>query len=284
MARSETSLVTRAVLLGLGCACLTTLAPSAKQPVARTDDRPARRAADDGDRASIADLVPRTDPARGEKRFGGVRRRATAPDRQVDCRIRKCVALTFDDGPGADTARLLDILAAHGARATFFVVGRSVREFPRLVHREAAEGHELANHTDTHADLRRSPPRRIVAELWRTQRAIRRAAGVSPTLMRPPYGATDGRVAAVGRRMRLAQVLWSLDPLDWRDRDAERVERRVVTGVRRNSVVLLHDIHPSTVDAMPGILRRLADREYSFVTVSELYGRPLVPGKMYPEP
>ncbi|MFD0852768.1 polysaccharide deacetylase family protein, partial [Actinomadura adrarensis] len=88
----------------------------------------------------------------------------------------------------------------------------------------------------------------------------------------------------VSARMGLAQVLWSLDPLDWHDRDAERVERSVVAGVRKNSIVLLHDIHPSTVEAMPGILRRLAADGYFFVTVSELYGRPLVPGKVYPHP
>jgi peptidoglycan/xylan/chitin deacetylase (PgdA/CDA1 family) len=260
MARSGTFPFSRTLVLGIGpvvFACLAVLGPDTTQPVVRTEYRPARPVSDSG-----AGMV--------------------APMSEVDCRVRKCVALTFDDGPSEVTARLLDVLGEHGARATFFLVGRNVREFPRLVRREAAEGHELANHTEMHANLRHASGERIVAELRRAQSAIRRVAGVTPKLMRPPYGETDGRVASVSARMGLAQVLWSLDPLDWRDRNAERVERSVVAGARKNSIVLLHDIHPSTVAAMPGILRRLAARGYFFVTVSELYGRPLVPGKVYP--
>jgi peptidoglycan/xylan/chitin deacetylase (PgdA/CDA1 family) len=289
MARSGTFLFSRTLVLGIGpviFACLTVLAPDTTQPVVRTEYRPARPVSDGGTgMAGTVDIRARMGLAPAERPGvpGGLLG-LIAPMKRVDCRVRRCVALTFDDGPAEVTARLLDILGEHGARATFFLVGRNVREFPRLVRREAAEGHELANHTDTHANLRQLSHRQILAELRRAQSAIRRTTGVTPRLMRPPYGATDGRVAAVSARMKLAQVLWSLDPLDWRHRNAKKVERSVVTGVRKNSIVLLHDIHPSTVEAMPGILRRLAARGYFFVTVSELYGRPLIPGKMYPGP
>jgi peptidoglycan/xylan/chitin deacetylase (PgdA/CDA1 family) len=206
----------------------------------------------------------------------------------VDCRKAKCVALTFDDGPMGSTSRLLDILARHKVKATFFLVGRNVETYPQLVRREAAEGHELANHSYSHADLGRSSSAKVASELERTQHAIRRASGVTPVLMRPPYGSTDKQVASVTRRLKLAQVLWTVDPLDWQNRDSERVERKVVGGARNGHIVLMHDIHPTTVDAVPLIIKRLAAKGYVFVTVSELYGAPLTPGKKYieraPEP
>ncbi|MGK5554907.1 polysaccharide deacetylase family protein, partial [Actinomadura kijaniata] len=198
-------------------------------------------------------------------------------------RKAKCVALTFDDGPMGPTARLLDILAQHRARATFFMVGRNVESRPDLLRRELAAGHELANHSYTHADLGRSSAAKVHAELSRTQAAIKHAAGVTPTLMRPPYGSTDGTVASASRRLGLAQILWTVDPLDWKDRDPRRVEQRVLGATRPGHIVLLHDIHPSTVAAVPAILKRLSAKGYVFVTVSELYGRRLTPGKKYIE-
>ncbi|MGH3388150.1 MAG: polysaccharide deacetylase family protein, partial [Actinomadura sp.] len=140
------------------------------------------------------------------------------PPRQIDCHVRKCVALTFDDGPVPGTARLLDLLRAKNARVTFFVLGAQVARHPDLVRRELAEGHEVGNHTYHHVDLAGASKARINAELVHTQQAIRRATGVTPLLLRPPYGATDRRVALIARRYRLAQCLWTLDPLDWRNR------------------------------------------------------------------
>ncbi|MFF5261164.1 polysaccharide deacetylase family protein [Actinomadura viridis] len=209
-----------------------------------------------------------------------------APERRaggIDCGEAKCVALTFDDGPMGSTSRLLDILADSDVKATFFLVGRNVHEFPDLVRREAAEGHELANHSYTHTDLGRSSSARVTSELRRTQEAIRHVTGVTPTLMRPPYGSTDGEVAAVTRRLKLAQVLWAVDPLDWKARDSDRVARAVVKQTRNGSIVLLHDIHSSTVKAVPLIIRRLEEKGYVFVTVSELFDEPLTPGKKYTE-
>jgi peptidoglycan/xylan/chitin deacetylase (PgdA/CDA1 family) len=205
-----------------------------------------------------------------------------APRRaDVDCASRKCVALTFDDGPLTPTNKLLGILAAYRVKVTFFVVGQNVARYPEVVRRERVEGHELANHSYTHADLADSTPASVESELTRTQDAIRRAAGVTPVLMRPPYGSTDADVAAVTKRLKLAQILWAVDPLDWKDRDSTIVERRVVNEVRPGYIVLMHDIHPTTVDAVPNIIRRLAAKGYTFVTVSELFGRPLTPGQKY---
>lgn len=211
-----------------------------------------------------------------------------SPRPPVDCRKAKCVALTFDDGPVPGTARLLDMLAAHRVKATFFLVGQNVVEYPHLVRREAAEGHELANHSWSHIDLGRSSRSAVTSQLERTQRAIQRTAGVRPVLMRPPFGSTDGQVASVTRELGLAQVLWAVDPLDWRVRDSDRVERKVVARAGGGDIVLLHDIHATTVDAVPQIIKRLSAKGYVFVTVSELFGERLTPGRKYielePEP
>ncbi|PRX02246.1 UNVERIFIED_ORG: peptidoglycan/xylan/chitin deacetylase (PgdA/CDA1 family) [Actinomadura viridilutea] len=205
------------------------------------------------------------------------------PTPRVDCTRAKCVALTFDDGPAPGTAKLLNILARQNVKATFFLIGRNVATHPDLVRREVAEGHEVANHSWSHADLGRASVAKVEGELARTQHAIRKAAHVTPVLMRPPYGSTDARVAGIARRMKLAQVLWAVDPLDWRDRDTRLVERRVLKAVRPGMIVLLHDIHGTTVEAVSPIIERLRADGYTFVTVSQLFGRPLTPGEEYVE-
>ncbi|WP_312881710.1 polysaccharide deacetylase family protein [Actinomadura alba] len=202
---------------------------------------------------------------------------------KADCRVHRCVALTFDDGPVPGTARLLDILRDKGVRATFFVLGSQVAAYPGLLRREFAEGHEIGNHSYTHADLHQMSRAGAGSEMDRTQQAVRRVTGRTPVLFRPPYGATDAQVAAVARRNHLAQIMWAVDPFDWQDRDPDVVERRVVKETRRGAIILLHDIHETTVAAVPGIIEALDRKGYVFVTVSELYGgRPLVPGRRYP--
>jgi peptidoglycan/xylan/chitin deacetylase (PgdA/CDA1 family) len=200
----------------------------------------------------------------------------------VDCRVRKCLALTFDDGPVPGTARLLDTLRAKGVRATFFVLGCQVTAYPHILRRAAAEGHEIGDHSYSHADLAAESPATVEAEISRTQRAIRQVTGRAPVLFRPPYGATDAQVAAVARRHDLAQILWAVDPLDWRDHSAATVQGRVLHSARRGSIILLHDIHPTTVAAVPALITKLTKAGFVFVTVSELYGgRPLTPGRAY---
>jgi peptidoglycan-N-acetylglucosamine deacetylase len=197
----------------------------------------------------------------------------------VDCRRVKCVALTFDDGPGPDTGRLLETLAAHDAHATFFVVGRNVRTYRSLTRAELAAGHELGNHTWNHADLTRRPDAEIRSQLSRTDDAVTAATGAAPTLMRPPYGALN---AAVRRQIAQPIILWSVDTEDWKNRDSAGVADYTLKTVRPGDIVLFHDIHATTVDAIPRILESLAARGYHFVTVTQLYGdQPLKPGTVY---
>jgi peptidoglycan/xylan/chitin deacetylase (PgdA/CDA1 family) len=203
------------------------------------------------------------------------------PPPPPDCSRVKCVALTFDDGPAESTGELLGILAARHVRATFFLVGENVAKHPELVRREHEAGHELGDHSYTHADLGRASKKKVMEELTRTQDAVRRASGVTPVLLRPPYGSMSERLTKITREMGLAQVLWTVDPLDWEHRDTRYVEKRVLKAVKPGYVVLMHDIHPTTVRAVPKIIDRLTAEGYAFVTVSELYGGRLVPGKEY---
>ncbi|TYB38800.1 polysaccharide deacetylase family protein [Actinomadura chibensis] len=198
-----------------------------------------------------------------------------------DCARAKCVALTFDDGPSESTAELLDILAARKVRATFFLIGENVVKRPDLVRREHDAGHEIADHSYTHADLGRASKKQTLSELTRTQDAIRQASGYTPVLLRPPYGSTSKRLAELTRELGLAQVLWSVDPVDWEHRDTGYVERRVLKAVKPGDIVLMHDIHPTTVKAVPEIIDRLAGEGYTFVTVPELFGGRLIPGEEY---
>ncbi|MEV4017456.1 polysaccharide deacetylase family protein [Nonomuraea angiospora] len=191
------------------------------------------------------------------------------PRPRVDCRHVKCVALTFDDGPGPYTDTLLAYLAAYHASATFFVVGSNVVRYPRVLRRTVAAGHEIGNHTWSHPDLTRLSPARVRSQLGRTDQAIRAVTGVVPRLVRPPYGALN---ATVRRQTGRPMVLWSVDTLDWRFRSSATVARRALRSVRPGSVILFHDIHPTTVRAIPRVLRKLAARGYRFVTVSQLFG------------
>ncbi|MBP2328954.1 peptidoglycan/xylan/chitin deacetylase (PgdA/CDA1 family) [Kibdelosporangium banguiense] len=197
----------------------------------------------------------------------------------VDCQRVRCVALTFDDGPGPDTGKLLDTLARFGAHATFFVVGQNATYHGDLLRREAAEGHEIGNHSWSHPDLRKLTADQVRDQLDRTDQAIADATGRKPTLIRPPYGAINDTVrGAVERPM----ALWSLDTLDWKFRDSTKVTQTVLDTVKPGDIVLLHDNHPTSVAAVPAILSGLKDLGYQFVTVSQLFGSTqLTPGKTY---
>ncbi|ARU52556.1 hypothetical protein CBR64_14915 [Cellulosimicrobium cellulans] len=188
----------------------------------------------------------------------------------VDCTVDRCVALTFDDGPGADTERLLQTLADKHVTATFFLVGTNVEKRPDVVRDTASAGHLLANHTWDHPQLTTLDDDEVRAELERTQEAITQASGATPTFLRPPYGDVDDRVRSVATRTGLQVILWNLDTLDWKTKDAAETRRRAVEGARPGSVVLMHDIHATTVDAVPGIIDDLRAQGYLLVTVDLL--------------
>lgn len=184
---------------------------------------------------------------------------------------RPFVALTFDDGPHPElTPRLLDILRYHGVRATFFVVGRNAELYPDIVRRIVAEGHEIANHSYTHTSLTTVGDERLRQEVCGTSDAIERITGRRPTSMRPPYGANNARVQAFLQSQGLDMVLWSVDPLDWKRPGPEIVAQRLVQGAKPGAILLSHDIHPGTVDAIGSAIEQLKAKGYGFATVGQL--------------
>lgn len=182
------------------------------------------------------------------------------------------IALTFDDGPHPElTPQLLDILRQNGVRATFYVIGRNVEAHPEIARRIVAEGHEIANHSWSHPALTSLGAARLNQEIASTSEAILRATGRRPTNMRPPYGAINDRVrAAILRDHGLDVILWSCDPLDWKRPGPEVVRQRLVDGAAPGGILLAHDIHPGTIEAVPGVIRDLKAKGYGFATVSQL--------------
>lgn len=181
---------------------------------------------------------------------------------------RKLVALTFDDGPSyATTPRLLDILKEKGAKATFFVVGTMAERAPELLKREEAEGHEVGSHTVGHGNLAKMGVGEIVADMGRMNEIFRNALGREVEILRPPYGSyTDATKSSVGVPM----VFWTVDTLDWKYRDPARVRSEAVGSAFDGAIILMHDIHATTIDAVAGIVDDLRRQGYEFVTVSEL--------------
>jgi peptidoglycan/xylan/chitin deacetylase (PgdA/CDA1 family) len=199
------------------------------------------------------------------------RRRGGRVDRpRVNCAKAKCVALTFDDGPSKGTGALLKILAAHHVRATFFVLGEMVEENPGMLRREVAAGHEIGNHTWSHPQLTTMSAARIRRQIKSTSDLIRKVSGTTPRLLRPPYGATSRRVARVARSFGMPQIIWAVDPQDWKETTSAPVAKRIIAQSQEGDIVLSHDIRPSTVRAMPQILTSFERRGFTFVTVSEL--------------
>jgi peptidoglycan/xylan/chitin deacetylase (PgdA/CDA1 family) len=180
--------------------------------------------------------------------------------------------LTFDDGPHPElTPRLLDILRAEGVRATFYVVGKNVEAYPEIARRIVAEGHEIANHSWSHPALPSLGAARLNQELESTSAVIERVTGRRPTNMRPPYGALNERVRrTIINDHKMDIILWSVDPLDWKRPGAAVVTQRLVQGAQPGGILLAHDIHPGTIEAMPGTIAQLKAKGYGFATVSQL--------------
>ena len=193
----------------------------------------------------------------------------------------KVIALTFDDGPGPHTAHLLDILDQYGAKATFFLIGSKVSSQANVVRNIQARGHQLGNHSWSHPELPKLPVDQIAGEIDRTNDAIKQATGVTPAILRPPYGAVNGAVLEQLRLRGMSSILWSVDTRDWADRNSDIVCSRAVAGARPGAIILMHDIHQTSVGAVPCILSALKQQGYSFVTVQGLLGN-MAPGAGYP--
>ena len=195
---------------------------------------------------------------------------APAPAAPTPTVANKTIALTFDDGPGPYTAHLLDILDQYGAKATFFLIGSKVSGQASVVRSIQERGHQLGNHSWSHPELPKLSVDQIAGEIDRTNEAIRQATGVKPSILRPPYGAVNGVVLEQLRLRNMSSILWSVDTRDWADRNSQIVCSRAVAGARPGAVILMHDIHQASVNAVPCILSSLKQQGYSFVTIQRL--------------
>ena len=197
----------------------------------------------------------------------------------------KWVALTFDDGPsGALTGRLLDGLAERDVKATFFVCGYRVAEYPEALRRIAAEGHEIGLHSDRHDYMQKMGYAAVLDDLTRCRAEVAECCGAEVRLFRPPGGLYSETVLRASGELGLSVILWSVDPEDWDAAKAATVLPTIRREVFPGSVILMHDLHESSVDAALTAVDELRAQGYRFCTVSELAahaGTPLRAGNVY---
>lgn len=184
-------------------------------------------------------------------------------------RTRKAVALTFDDGPSPKTTPVaLDLLKKYNAKGTFFMVGHAVEGNEDIIKRVIAEGHQIGNHSWDHPVLTKISLEKAKSQINDTTAALKKASGLDVHIMRPPYGAINGAIqAAVDQSF----ILWDVDTLDWKNRNTASIMKEV-RKAQAGSIILMHDIHQTTIDALPLILQYLTEQGFEMVTIEELMG------------
>ena len=193
---------------------------------------------------------------------------AAGPRERTGALYKGKLALTFDDGPDPRyTPKLLDGLAERGVRASFFLTGENAEKYPELVERMQEEGHLIGNHTYSHLQLTRDNREQFRGELVRTNGIIKEITGEEAVYVRPPYGSWD---KSFEDELNMFPVLWNIDPLDWCTSNASAVVDRVLSRIKENAVILMHDEYASTVSAALRIVDVLQEEGYEFVTVDEI--------------
>lgn len=184
---------------------------------------------------------------------------------------KKYVALTFDDGPNKNvTPRILKTLKKHNAKATFYMLGKSVNEAPATAKAVVKAGHEIGNHSYGHENLSKMTAANALKNIERSNTLIKKATGIEPLTIRPPYGA---RNHALEQQLSQPTVLWGVDTLDWKTRNAASTLNAVKQHLYPGAIILMHDIHPTTADALDSILTYLESKGYTCVTISQLEGK-----------
>lgn len=186
--------------------------------------------------------------------------------RKID-KNKKMVALTYDDGPSIYTPRVLKTLKENNAVATFFVVGNRVPTYSDTVKKAHDMGCEIGNHTYEHKCLTRISETEVRRQISRTNKNVKKVTGQTPVIMRPTGGATNPNVKQwVG----MPSIIWSIDTLDWKTRNADSTKKAVLDHVKDGDIVLMHDLYSATASASETIIPELVKRGYQLVTVSEL--------------
>lgn len=180
----------------------------------------------------------------------------------------KCVALTFDDGPNKEcTKDLLDGLKARGVKATFFLMGQSIPGNEDLVRRMKDEGHLIGNHSYRHIQLTKAGENAVCDAVDQTSVMIEQITGERPQYLRPPYGDWNDNLEC---KVDMTTVLWSVDSLDWKLQNRQKIVKRVLKDVKDGDIILMHDIFPTSVEAALEIIDTLTPQGYTFVTVDEV--------------
>lgn len=192
---------------------------------------------------------------------------AASAQTSMYCKTHKCIALTFDDGPGPYTHKLLATLRKQGAHATFFVIGNRVNKFRKLARQELTEGHQLCAHSWSHKNLNKMSKRKLRKDVTKTVSAIKNATAHTVGCMRPPYGAMSAKKA---KWTGLENILWNVDTLDWKTLSTKKTIKAATKHAKRGQIILMHDIHKSTVKGVPKIISKLQHKGYKLVTVNAL--------------
>lgn len=178
------------------------------------------------------------------------------------------IAITFDDGPSETyTPRLLDGLKERNVKASFFVIGKMAEANPKLIQREKEEGHLIGNHTYNHVDISKISDEEAVLEIRKTNQVIEKVTKENVEYLRAPFGSWKKNLIG---RMDVFPVAWSIDPLDWTTENTDEIVNKVVTEVKENDIILMHDCYQSSVDAALRIIDILQKEGYEFVTVDKL--------------
>ncbi len=191
-----------------------------------------------------------------------------------------CVALTFDDGPMPETERLLNILDRKKVHASFFVTGVNSWNYEKTLRRVRDGGHTIGNHTDTHPALSTLGDGAIAHQIDVSNRTIRNVTGLTTHWIRPPYGDYDARVIEMARQRGLALALWDVDTADWQHRNPAMTCNIAVNNAKAGSIVLMHDIHAPTVDAVECVIDGLRAKGLRPVSLDEMVAKP-EPGYIY---
>ena len=200
---------------------------------------------------------------------------ASATTRQLPIycvdRDQKMVSISFDAAWGnEDTQQLIDILAKYNVKATFFVVGDWVDKYPESVKALHDAGHEVMNHSNTHAHFNSLSAEEIIADVEACNDKIEAVTGVRPTLIRCPYGEYDDHVVSAIRSIGMEPIQWDVDSLDWKEISAAEITQRVTEKIQNGSIVLFHNAALHTPEALPGILEYMIGQGYEVVPISEI--------------
>jgi peptidoglycan/xylan/chitin deacetylase (PgdA/CDA1 family) len=193
------------------------------------------------------------------------------------------VALTFDDGPSKYTPRIIDVLNEYNSKGTFFVVGESIKRNKEILIEMIKDGHEIGNHSYNHKDLTSITEEELYRQIVGTDDLLEIYTGHRTTIMRPPYGSNNEET---NKNINKPIILWSVDTLDWKNRNAEIVKNNILNNVKDGDIVLMHDLYESTAQAAEMVIPELIKRGYQLVTVSELTqyrDSTLVSGQIYRE-